>query len=412
MFRSGFVSILGRPNVGKSTFFNAVLGDQISIVTSKPQTTRNRITGIKNYPDAQMIFLDTPGIHKPQTSLNRAIVQAAVETISDADILLMLVEAHSEVHPLDLLLIDSLKAAWAPVFLVINKIDLIQKALLLPLIDKFRQLYDYEEIFPISARTGKGLPELLENIKNVLPEGPQLFPQDILTDATERFIAAEFIREQITFLTKQEIPYASAVVVDSFKEDEEKNLIRISATINKPSPGAAAPRWFIGRNCHGSRCSTVPMASSPGIPTAPSRSCRVSGADAWSCRPTPTPGVSTPDRSKIAGEWIAPAASTTRSADITSPLASSTPIARRPSKTTRSTGESARTTRFSRSSTGHSEASAEVTRRPARRVSSARSASPKSASAGGSSPAVNARSQRAASASRSCWYTASPRTTR
>lgn len=232
MFRSGFVSILGRPNVGKSTFFNAVLGDQISIVTSKPQTTRNRITGIKNYPDAQMIFLDTPGIHKPQTALNRAIVQAAVETISDADILLMLVEAHSEVHPLDLLLIDSLKAAWAPVFLVINKIDLIQKALLLPLIDKFRQLYDYEEIFPISARTGKGLPELLENIKNVLPEGPQLFPQDILTDATERFIAAEFIREQITFLTKQEIPYASAVVVDSFKEDEEKNLIRISATIN------------------------------------------------------------------------------------------------------------------------------------------------------------------------------------
>jgi len=232
MFRSGFISILGRPNVGKSTFFNAVLGDRISIVTNKPQTTRNRITGIKNYPDAQMIFLDTPGIHKPKTALNRAIVQAATETISDADILLMLVEAHSEVHPLDLLLIDSLKVAQAPVFLVINKIDLIQKTLLLPLIDKFRQLYDYKEIFPISARTGEGLPELLENIKNVLPEGPQLFPEDILTDATERFIAAEFIREQITFLTKQEIPYASAVVVDSFKEDEEKNLIHISATIN------------------------------------------------------------------------------------------------------------------------------------------------------------------------------------
>ncbi|HPD57674.1 MAG TPA: GTPase Era [Smithellaceae bacterium] len=232
MFRSGFISILGRPNVGKSTFFNAVLGDRISIVTNKPQTTRNRITGIKNYPDAQMIFLDTPGIHKPKTALNRAIVQAATETISDADILLMLVEAHSEVHPLDLRLIDSLKVAQAPVFLVINKIDLIQKTLLLPLIDKFRQLYDYKEIFPISARTGEGLPELLENIKNVLPEGPQLFPEDILTDATERFIAAEFIREQITFLTKQEIPYASAVVVDSFKEDEEKNLIHISATIN------------------------------------------------------------------------------------------------------------------------------------------------------------------------------------
>ncbi len=232
MLRSGFISILGRPNVGKSTFFNAVLGDQISIVTSKPQTTRNRIMGIKNYPDAQMIFLDTPGIHKPKTALNRAIVQTATETISDADLLLMLVEARSEVHPADLLLIDSLKAARAPVFLAINKIDLTQKPLLLPLIDKFRQLYDYEEIFPISARTGEGLAELIENIKNVLPEGPQLFPEDILTDATERFIAAEFIREQVTFLTKQEIPYASAVVVDSFKEDEEKNLIRISATIN------------------------------------------------------------------------------------------------------------------------------------------------------------------------------------
>lgn len=179
-----------------------------------------------------MIFLDTPGIHKPKNALSRVIVQAAAETISDSDILLMLIEANADVHPHDLLLIESLKTAKAPVFLAINKIDLVGKKYLLPLIDKFRQLYDYKEIFPVSALTGDGLVELLDSLRANLPEGPQLFPEDIMTDATERFIAAEFIREQITLLTKQEIPYASAVVVDSFKEDEEKNLIRISATIN------------------------------------------------------------------------------------------------------------------------------------------------------------------------------------
>ena len=232
MFKSGFIGIIGRPNVGKSTLLNAVVGDKISIVADKPQTTRNKITGIKNYPDAQLIFLDTPGMHKPKTPLNRAMVQTAQKTIGDAEVLLMLIEANADVHHHDLFLIESLEPVKVPVFLVINKIDLIDKKFLLPLIDKFRKLYDYREIFPVSALKGEGIDELLAAIKEILPEGPQLFPEDILTDATERFIAAEFIREKIMLLTKQEIPYVSAVTIDLFKEDEEKNLIRISATIN------------------------------------------------------------------------------------------------------------------------------------------------------------------------------------
>lgn len=232
MFKSGFIGIVGRPNAGKSTLFNAIIGDNISIVADKPQTTRNKITGIKNLPDAQLIFLDTPGMHKPKTPLNRAMIQTAKETIGDADVLLMLIEANSAVHPHDLFLIESLAQIRVPVFLVINKIDLIEKKFLLPLIDKFRTLYDYREIFPISALKGDGLAALLDAIKELLPEGPQLFPEDILTDATERFIAAEFIREKIILLTKQEIPYASAVTIDLFKEDKGKTLIRISATIS------------------------------------------------------------------------------------------------------------------------------------------------------------------------------------
>ncbi|MRR17170.1 MAG: GTPase Era [Deltaproteobacteria bacterium] len=232
MFKSGFIAILGRPNVGKSTFFNAVIGDKISIVANKPQTTRNRITGIRNFPDAQLIFLDTPGMHKPKGPLNRAMVQAARDTIGDADVLLAMIEADARAGQQDLLLIEALAGVKAPVFLAINKIDRIEKLLLLPLIDQYRKLYDFAGIFPISALTGDGLDGLLTSLKEALPEGPQLFPNDIATDATERFIAAEFIREQITLLTSQEIPYVTAVTIDAFKEDEAKNLLRISATIH------------------------------------------------------------------------------------------------------------------------------------------------------------------------------------
>lgn len=233
MFKSGFIAILGRPNVGKSTFFNAVCGEKISIVANKPQTTRNRITGIKNLPDAQLIFLDTPGVHKPRSPLNRAMVQAAQDTIGDADVLLMMIEADARIGEQDQFLIESLKQAAprVPVYLAINKIDRIEKPMLLPLIDQASKLYDYREIFPISALKNEGIDELIECLKNALPEGPQLFPEDMVTDATERFIAGEFIREQITLLTSQEIPYVSAVTIEAFKEDEPRNLIRISATI-------------------------------------------------------------------------------------------------------------------------------------------------------------------------------------
>ncbi|MEE9912443.1 MAG: GTPase Era [Deltaproteobacteria bacterium] len=232
VFKSGFIAILGRPNVGKSTFFNAIIGDKISIVANKPQTTRNRITGIKNFPDAQLIFLDTPGMHKPKSPLNRAMVQAAQDTIGDADVLLMMVEADHPIGPHDLFLVEALAGTRAPVFLAINKIDRIEKPKLLPLIDQYSKLYDFAGIFPISALKGNGLDDLQISLKEALPEGAQLFPDDIATDATERFIAGEFIREQILLLTQQEIPYASAVTIDAFKEEDEKNLIRISATIS------------------------------------------------------------------------------------------------------------------------------------------------------------------------------------
>lgn len=232
MFKSGFIGIIGRPNAGKSTLFNAIIGDKISIITDKPQTTRNKITGIKNYSDAQLIFLDTPGMHRPKTPLNRAMVQTTKETINGVDILLMLIEANTDVHPHDLFLIESLAQTEAPVILVINKIDLIEKKFLLPLIDKFRTLYDFREIFPVSALKGEGVEDLLDAVKGMLPEGPKYYPDDIQTDATERFIAAEFIREKITLFTKQEVPYSTAVEIELFKEDEAKNLIRISATIN------------------------------------------------------------------------------------------------------------------------------------------------------------------------------------
>ena len=232
MFKSGFIGIVGRPNAGKSTLFNAIIGEKISIIADKPQTTRNKIMGVKNLPGAQLVFLDTPGMHKAKTPLNRAMVQTAQEALNDADLLLMLVEANTDVQAHDLFLIENLAEIKVPVFLIINKIDLIEKKILLPLIDKYRNLYDYQEIFLVSALNGEGLDDLLQTVKENLPEGPQYYAEDTFTDATERFIAAEFIREKIMLLTKQEVPYASAVEIDQFKEDEAKKLIRISATIN------------------------------------------------------------------------------------------------------------------------------------------------------------------------------------
>ena len=231
MFKSGFIAIAGRPNVGKSTLLNRVLGEKLAITSSKPQTTRNRITGILNSDDAQMVFLDTPGIHRADTPLNRYMVKAATSTFSEVDLILLLIEADRGHNSDDDLILENLRQVGVPVYLVINKIDRVDKLKLLPLIDRFRNLFDFREIVPVSAVTGDGVDRLLELIHEALPEGPKYFPDDAFTENSERFIAAEIVREKILILTHKEIPYATAVTVDAFKEDEEKNLIRISATI-------------------------------------------------------------------------------------------------------------------------------------------------------------------------------------
>lgn len=232
MFKSGFIGIIGRPNVGKSTLLNVLIGEKIAITTHKPQTTRNRIMGIKNMENAQLIFLDTPGIHRAKTPLNRFMVSEAMDTFRSADVLLFLVEAPAGVHRDDIFIIDSLKNIRLPVILIINKIDLVQKPLLLPLIDEFQKLFSFSSIIPVSALTGDGISIILDEVLKLLPEGPKYFPDDMMTDRTERFIAAEIIREKIILLTHQEIPYATAVVVERFQEVEERNVIIISAVIN------------------------------------------------------------------------------------------------------------------------------------------------------------------------------------
>ncbi len=231
MFKSGFIGIIGRPNVGKSTLLNKIIGEKIAITSHKPQTTRNRITGIKNIESGQLIFVDTPGIHRATTPLNEFMVTAAKDTFRSADILLMVAEAEG-VHRDDQFIVESLRTTRLPVILLINKIDLVRKKDILPVMDQFQHLFSFSEIIPISALTGDGLSALMEEIWKLLPEGPRYFPDDMMTDRTERFIAAEIIREKIIMLTHQEIPYATAVVVESFKEDEDKKLLVIQATIN------------------------------------------------------------------------------------------------------------------------------------------------------------------------------------
>ncbi len=235
MFKSGFISIIGRPNVGKSTLMNRIVGERIAITTHKPQTTRNKIMGIRNLSgeeQGQLIFLDTPGIHRSTTPLNRAMVDAATGTFRNVDLLLLITEAGTSPHPDDRFIIEALRETPLPVFLVINKIDIVEKPLILPLIDSFLSLYPFREILPLSALKGDGVDRLIREIWKLLPEGPQYFPEEMMTDRSERFIAAEIIREKITLRTHKEIPYATAVVVDAFKEDEGKNMIRIAATIH------------------------------------------------------------------------------------------------------------------------------------------------------------------------------------
>jgi GTP-binding protein Era len=232
VFKSGFIGIIGKPNVGKSTLLNTIIGEKLAITTHKPQTTRNRITGIKNTEDGQFIFLDTPGIHRAKTLLNRSMVKEAINTFADVEILLLIMEAHRSITADDDLIFRSLESIDIPVILVINKIDLIEKEQLLPLIERLRHIYPFSEIVPLSALKGFNIDTLMDTLWGLLSEGPRYFPDDMITDSSERFLAAEIIREKILLLTHQEIPYSTAVVIDSFKEDEARGLIRMQATIS------------------------------------------------------------------------------------------------------------------------------------------------------------------------------------
>jgi GTP-binding protein Era len=231
-FRAGFISVLGRPNVGKSTLFNSILGEKIAIVSKKPQTTRNRILGIRNMEGGQLIFLDTPGIHQGKSKLNERMVSTAIEAGRDADVLLFLIDASSPSPEEDRRMVESLEGSAGVPFLVINKIDLIKKEVLLPLIDEYRSLHPFDRIVPVSALTGEGIPLLLSEILNVLPESPPLYPTDMITDQTERFLVAEIVREKVIEHSYQEIPFSVAVTVESFKEHPEKNLVVIQGTIH------------------------------------------------------------------------------------------------------------------------------------------------------------------------------------
>jgi len=230
-FKSGFVSIIGRPNTGKSTLLNSILGEKVVIVSEKPQTTRNRIRGIKNMENAQIIFLDTPGIHKAKGHLNEFMVKEAMSALEDMDIIIYLVEATGKIKG-ELFIIESLKKVRCPVLLGINKIDMVRKDSILPLMDEYSSVYPFREIIPLSARKGEGMDELFRCIVELLPEGPKYFTEDILTDQTERFVVAEIVREKVFELTREEIPYSTAVIVERFKENPGKRIISISATIN------------------------------------------------------------------------------------------------------------------------------------------------------------------------------------
>jgi GTP-binding protein Era len=227
-FRSGFIAIIGRPNVGKSTLMNCLLGEKISIISDKPQTTRNRIRGILTLPDAQLVFLDTPGIHKPLHKMNEIMVKTALGTYGEVDVIMLLVEATERPGAGDKFIIETLSKIKTPVFLVINKVDLIAKERLLPLMQELSGLYPFAEIIPVSALK-QDLGGLLEALLKRLPKGPKYFPEDQLTDQPERFVVTEIIREKIFELTKEEIPYSTAVVIEQMKE--EPNLTTIHAMI-------------------------------------------------------------------------------------------------------------------------------------------------------------------------------------
>jgi len=230
-FRSGFIVLLGRTNVGKSTLMNRIIGEKVSITSPKPQTTRNRIMGVLTNKNSQMVFIDTPGIHRGSKGLNRIMLNTALSAKEDADLVAVMIEARDMPHGIDLELIGGLSTSGPPVILLINKVDKVKKTIVLPLIDRMAKLYRFETIIPISALKGDGVVDFITEAERLLPEGDPFFPEDTLTDVSERFLAGEIIREKAINLTHQEIPYAVAVSVEEFSENQEKEILKISAVI-------------------------------------------------------------------------------------------------------------------------------------------------------------------------------------
>lgn len=236
--KSGMVAIVGPPNAGKSTLLNCLLGQKISIVTPKPQTTRNRILGVVNTEEYQIVLIDTPGLHKTEQLLNKEMVRIAMESLSDVDAILLLLDVNDLVkHKKSQMIppVEMLGKTSAPTFLLLNKTDLIAKTELLPILKQYADVSDFTSIIPISAKTGQGKEVLLEEIVAKLPVGPRYFPEDVPTDASERFLVSEIIREKVFLLTGQEIPYSTAVVVDAFQEKSKTLTIHASIVLEKDS---------------------------------------------------------------------------------------------------------------------------------------------------------------------------------
>ncbi|MFF2175375.1 GTPase Era [Lysinibacillus sp. NPDC058147] len=231
-YKSGFISIIGRPNVGKSTFLNRVIGQKIAIMSDKPQTTRNKVQGVLTTNDSQMIFIDTPGIHKPKHKLGDFMLKVSKNTLREVDVIMFMVNAEQKLGKGDEFILEMLAGNPTPVFLVINKIDQIHPDELIGIIESYKERYDFAEIVPISALQGNNVENLLSTLTKYLPEGPQYYPADQVTDHPERFIISELIREKVLHLTREEIPHSIAVVIDKIRRDEEnEDKIRVAATI-------------------------------------------------------------------------------------------------------------------------------------------------------------------------------------
>ncbi len=229
--KSGFVSLLGRPNAGKSTLLNRIVGQKVAIVSDKPQTTRTRIVGVKNYDEGQVVFVDTPGVHKPTHRMNVRMVDVALEAMREVDVVALVVDASVKPGPGDRFVLNVLKDVTSPAILVLNKVDLIAKNRLLPIIDQYRREHPFVEIVPISAADGTNVDVLEKLFLQHLPEGEPLYPPDYLTDQPERSFVAEIVREQVLQLTRDELPHSTAVIVDRFEEPGEDNVLRLYCTI-------------------------------------------------------------------------------------------------------------------------------------------------------------------------------------